>query len=137
MYLICENCFQVIGQFDPATIRLPLTADQFISHLPAKRNVPGPFTPGSDWQHFKCPYCPRRPIFEHDRLYASQHRNGKDPRYIQLPIESEPQVEPLVGQGAEDAPLPDDKYACPDCGQVYQNEKRYKMYHKCKVRASS
>jgi len=137
-YLICENCKQVIGSFDRQELSVPLRAHMFRSKFPPERLAPGPFTPGSEWMYFKCPYCPRRPIFEPNRLFVSDHQDGRDPSYVRVvaPLE----VTDYASQAPPDPHATDaphtDKYACPVCGQEYQNKKRYDMYHKCKARAS-
>ena len=129
-YLVCENCKQAIAKFVPADIRLPLTGDMFNSVFPPERGVPGPFMPGCDWLYLRCPYCPIRPIFEPDRLMVSGSVAALSPYYMNIPIEvAETPVDVDINEPDTHA------YACPDCGQAYQNKKRYDMYHKtCKAR---
>ena len=139
-YLVCENCKQVIGSFETTQVKLPLTGAMFQSKFPPKRQVPGPFQASAEWMYLNCTQCNKRAIFVSDRLFCSNHENGSQAEHIQIeasvtlcePSPTQEEAVPLaVGQRQPD----DDGYYCPDCGQRYQNEKRYLMYHKCKVRA--
>jgi hypothetical protein len=130
----------VIGQFNSVTITQPLDASMFTSKFPPIRGVPGPFQPGADWMYLNCKLCGKRAIFEPDRLYCSIHENGRKAEYMNVPHPVKDTWEDTPGVTVEEpvevAPQ-EEGYACPDCGQVYQTEKRYSMYHKrCKVRAT-
>lgn len=130
MYLLCENCKQVIARFEPGDIRLPLVGHMFDSVFPPERKMPGPFQPTCDWLFLRCPHCPIRPIFERNRLWVSDSVTGLDPFYLNIPILVVAPLPPI-----DDATVDSHAYACPDCGKEYTNKKRYVMYHtNCKAR---
>lgn len=52
--LVCERCEVEIGTFDPATLHLPLTPEQF---YPLEPGFPAPFHPEMTWETLNCPVC--------------------------------------------------------------------------------
>jgi len=59
--LVCEICKEVIGQFEPDEVTIPIDATMFKSKLP-ERGLPAPFPGSIDWRWMKCPHCGKRPF---------------------------------------------------------------------------
>jgi hypothetical protein len=124
MYLICENCLQVVARFDPAAATIPVESGIFESHL-ADRGVPPPWQPGVDPAWMRCPVCPKR-VFNVPNpmaLYVSAGPDGVVPHYLDIDVAIIAD-EPSAGG-----------YVCPDCGREYTSQDNYERYHKCKERS--
>lgn len=119
MYLLCENCKQVVARFDSARVKIPLKSQLFESHL-AHRGVYPPWRPDLDPRWWKCPVCPKR-VFNTvtpTSLYASVDRSGFPAEHMDLKQKVE---EPEAIGG----------YICPGCGKEYSTRDHYDRYHKC------
>ena len=106
-YLICENCKQVIARFDSTTIRYPIKAEDFESHL-AERGVRAPWAPGVEPAMMKCPVCPKRAFHNPDPydLWVSDTVDGLNSYRWMIPT------------AEEAAPGPDEfEEFCPICGR--------------------
>ena len=70
MKLICQTCGEHIGNFDPFSLRLPLTGGAFVSPDPL-HGVPPPFFEGEDYEHMTCPYGKNhKPFAESDKVLS-------------------------------------------------------------------
>lgn len=78
----CDICKEKIGLFDPETLHLPLTSDQFDCLVQAPGHHP-PFKPGMTWEWLRCPVCNRRPFNSPDKVLTDQgYVNARD-----IPVE--------------------------------------------------
>lgn len=117
--LVCEICQEKIGTFNPETIRLPITSDQFGS-IDEFHGFPPPFPiiPGRmetmTWEAARCPFCRRRPfIFEDKILTPNGHFHiGKDatpPRKRTLDDERQDEINrawsEVEAEGSKELPL--------------------------------
>ncbi len=59
MIVRCEICFADIGQFDPDTLRAPLSGAMF---SPLAAGYPSPFPEGAGFMDLLCPFCRKRAV---------------------------------------------------------------------------
>lgn len=84
-YLLCENCYQVIAQFDPARLRQPVRSSMFLAKYADRGQRPfwSMDLPAAD---MRCPMCPKRIFNVPDPvdLYCSDTIDGLDAYRIEL-----------------------------------------------------
>lgn len=121
LYLICENCHQVVARFDPSKVEPILDGAMFESHL-ADRDVRPPWQPGVTAPYMTCPLCPMR-VFNQafpEELRVSDNAAGLHAYNYELTQptqETEPELEVQGG------------FMCPGCGKEYARRATYERYH--------
>lgn len=70
-YLVCEICGEVIGQFDPEKLSLPLKGSMFLPK-DIEHGFPPPFPDALEWVDLRCRMCGKRPFLEQDRVMTPE-----------------------------------------------------------------
>lgn len=88
--LLCDVCHEHIGSFNPDTISLPLSADQFgpATHNYQRSSLIG----GADYLEMRCPVCHRRP-FQYEHRIRIEPGGGDDRWYFVREVPGKPLVE--------------------------------------------
>ena len=115
--LKCEICQEIIAQFDPVEVTVPISGKMFKSADPA-HNPADPFPGDPSWEWIKCPHCHNQPYI------IDVEKEPKGPRWLMTPDGLwgiEVMSTRLVPDGRKVfAAQPDEEtYRCEVCGRKF------------------